>query len=301
MSIVVVGAYTRDLYMFGPRLPGPGETVDCGEYVESHGGKGANQAVAAARLGARVALITGLGMDRIGDEAFALLAGEGLDLTYTRRDGAAPTGVGFIILDPQGIQLITTYAGASARLNIDDIKQAGPVLSGASAVLLQGEIPGEVSLAAARLAGENSRVILDPGPVEPFVGLDRFENIDILTPNEQEAALLLGAPQPSAADLRALTGVPVVIVKRGADGAEVCAGDETVRIPAPPARAVDTTGAGDAFNGALAAGLVRGLDLMSAVQHACRCASFSVGRRFCIPSLPTQAEVPWPQPSGEHL
>ena len=295
MSVVAVGAYTRDLYMFGPRLPGPGETVDCPEYAESHGGKGANQAVAAARLGARTILITRLGRDRFGQEAFSLLEGEGIDMTNVTMDDEVGTGVGFIILDSCGMQLITTYAGASGRMTVEDMEHARPALERAAVLLLQGEIKAEVSLAAAWLAGESTTVVLDPGPAEPFLERGDFTRVDVLTPNEQEAAVLTGKAQPRAVDVQAATGVPMVIVKRGAEGAEVFYNGETQHVPAPPARVVDTTGAGDAFNGTLAAGLDRGLGLIRAVEHACRCASFSVGRKFCIPSFPTLEEVPWPE------
>jgi ribokinase len=294
MSIVVVGAYTRDLYMFGLRLPAPGETVDCHEYAESHGGKGANQAVAAARLGTSTTLITRLGADRIGDEAYILLRDEGLDVAHILRGPEAGTGVGFIIVDQHGQQLITTYAGASGRLTIADLECARPALEAASVLLLQGEISAELSLAAARLAGASTSVILDPGPVEPFLALNDFADIDILAPNEHEAAALAGMPSPTAAQLSAVTGVASTIITRGADGAEIYTGGEKYRVSAIDAEVVDTTGAGDAFRGALAAGLDRGLGLVEAGQHASRCASFSVGRKFCIPSFPTLKDIEWP-------
>jgi ribokinase len=294
MSVAVVGAYTKDLYMFGPRLPRPGETVNCPEYAESHGGKAANQAVAAARLGAQTSLITLLGNDRIGDEAVALLEGEGLDMKHVGRDDQAGTGIGFIILDRNGLQIITTYAGASGQLTRQIVQQAEPILKQASVLLLQGEIDADVSLYAAQLAGTGTRVILDPGPVEPFLNVSRFDEIDIIIPNQQEAATLTGNPDPSPVEVRAATGVPDVIVTLGAAGVEILHGEDVVHVPAPAARAVDTTGAGDAFNGAIAAGLDRGLDLISAAEHACRCASFSVERRFCIPSFPTCEDIPWP-------
>jgi ribokinase len=294
MSVAVVGAYTKDLYMFGPRLPGPGETVDCPEYAESHGGKAANQAVAAARLGAQTSLITLLGNDRMGDDAFALLASEGLDMTYVRRNDKAGTGVGFIILDQDGLQIITTYAGASGQLTRPMIRQAESMLKEAYVLLLQGEISAEISLYAAQLAGKHAKVILDPGPVEPFLGIGGLDEIDIIVPNQQEAATLTGKANPSPIDVQIATGVPNVIITLGAAGIEIFQGGDVIHIPAPPAQVVDTTGAGDAFNGAIAAGLDRGLDLISASEHACRCASFSVERRFCIPSFPTYKDIPWP-------
>jgi ribokinase len=293
MSVVVVGAYTRDLYMFGPRLPNPGETVNCSEYAESHGGKGANQAVAAARLGAHTTLITRLGKDTNGQMAYELFRREGLDMRHIIMDEEAGTGVGFIIVDKGGLQLITTYAGASARLSLKDLERARLMLESASVLLLQGEISAEVSLAAARLAGERTIVILDPSPVETFPNANWFGGVDILTPNEQEAAALVRKADPDAAATAAATGVPIIIITRGADGAEVFHNGQTQRVPAPPTQVVDTTGAGDAFNGALAASLDRGFALLDAMEHACRCASFCVSRKYCIPSYPTLTEAPW--------
>jgi ribokinase len=292
MAVVVIGAYTRDLFMYGPRLPLAGETVDCPEYAEAHGGKGANQAVAAARLGARTWLITGLGRDQAGQAARALFAAEAVDVSCSRIDEVASTGVGFIIVDQTGQQLITTCAGASARLTAADIQRARPILEQASALLLQGEIRAEVSLAAARLAGPDTIVILDPSPVEAFEDRDSLERVDILTPNEPEAAVLTGILNSGAAQVAAVTGVPTVIITRGGNGAEVFWNGQTQWVPTPKVPVVDTTGAGDAFNGALAAGLDRGLDLLTATAYACRCAAFSVGRKFCIPSYPTAQEVP---------
>ncbi len=293
MSVVSVGVYARDLYMFCLRLPKTGETVNSHEYAESHGGKAANQAVAAARLGARTALITRLGKDSIGQIAYDLFQNENLDVSQIIMDDAVGTGASFIILDQKGLQLITNYAGASARLNLKDIERAQPVLQAASTLLLQGEISAEISLFAAKLAGAKTLVILDPSPVEVFSGIKRFENVDILTPNEQEAELLTGRSNPDAAMIAELTGVPTIVITRGADGAEVFHRGKTTHVPSPRVEVVDTTGAGDAFNGAMAAGLDRGLDLNTAIEHACRCASFSVGRRFCIPSFPTLRDIPW--------
>jgi ribokinase len=291
MSVVVVGAYTRDLFMYGPRLPLRGETVNCPDYAEADGGKAANQAVAAARLGAKTWLITGLGADQAGQAALALFANEAVDISYSRIGDAAHTGVGFIIVDHDGQQLITTYAGASAQLTVEDIERARPLLGGATALLLQGEIDAGVSLAAARLADQQTYVILDPSPVEAFESVPSLTGVTILTPNEPEAAVLTGLPSATAEQVAAVTGVSTVMITRGGNGVEVFWQGKLHRVPAPRVAAVDTTGAGDAFNGALAAGLDRGLDILAAAHFACRCAAFSVARRFCIPSYATASDV----------
>lgn len=291
MSVVVVGAYTRDLFMYGPRLPLRGETVNCPDYAEADGGKAANQAVAAARLGAKTWLITGLGQDQAGQAARSLFANEAVDISYSRIDDAAHTGVGFIIVDHDGQQLITTYAGASAQLRIEDIERARPLLGSAAILLLQGEIDASVSLAAARLAGKQTCVILDPSPVEAFEGVPSLTGVTILTPNEPEAAVLTGLPSATAEQVAVVTGVSTVVITRGGNGVEIFWQGKLHHVPAPQVTVVDTTGAGDAFNGALAAGLDRGLDVLAAAHLTCRCAAFSVGRKFCIPSYPTASDL----------
>lgn len=287
----MVGAYTRDLFMYGPRLPLRGETVNCPDYDEADGGKAANQAVAAARLGAKTCLITGMGQDQVGQAAQALFAREAVDISYSRIDDAAHTGVGFIIVDHDGQQLITTFAGASAHLTVEDIERARPLLDSASILLLQGEIEADVSLAAARMAGQQTCVILDPSPVEAFESVFSLKGVTILTPNEPEASVLTGLPSPTAEQVAQVTGISTVVITRGGNGVEIFWRGKLHHVPAPPASVVDTTGAGDAFNGALAAGLDRGLDMLAAAHFACRCAAFSVERRFCIPSYPTASDV----------
>lgn len=298
-KVVSIGAYTLDLFMMGPRLPKPGETVDCPEYAEADGGKGANQAVAAARLGASAAFITRFGDDADGRRAQALMQSEGIDTSGVVIDETAKTGVGFIILDSDGGQMVTTFAGASQCLCVDDLIAVEPMIKNAEVLLLQGEIGADVSLEAAKMAGEDTVVILDPGPVEQFLGKGKLVGIDILTPNVSEAEMLAGQPVGSStssarvdpAVIAAATGVPTVIVTSGGDGIFVYHDGATHHVPATVSCVVDSTGAGDCFNGALSAALVRGCPLMDAVKYACRCASICVSRRFCIPSYPYKSEI----------
>ena len=191
MSVAVVGVYTIDLFMYGPRLPKPGETVNCLQYAESHGGKAANQAIAAKRLGVDTALVTRIGNDRYGQEALKLFRQEELDTRFIYMDEHARTGVGFIVVDQDGIQLITTYAGASSELSEEDLQAAQPVLQAASVLLLQGEIPAQISFAAARLASDSTTVILNPSPIEAFEACSHWSDVDILIVNMQEAMALL--------------------------------------------------------------------------------------------------------------
>lgn len=293
MSIVVVGAYMRDLYMFGPRLPEPGETVTYPQYEESHGGKAANQAVATARLGAETRLIMRLGTDEAGEAAYKLFQDEGIHVEHVFVDRQSRTGMSFIIVDQFGTQIIANYSDANAQLNLEDIEQARPSLQSASALLLQGEINARVSMAAAKMAGKDTRVILDPSPIETFAEVNFYEDVDILTPNQQEAAVIMGKPDPEAASIAKLLGISTVIIKKGEDGAEVYHDRQTYHVPTPRVKAVDTTGAGDCFNGALAVALDHGLDMLRAAKYACACASICVTRKFCIPSFPTSNEVDW--------
>jgi ribokinase len=294
MTIVVVGAYTLDLYMFGDRLPGLGETVNCGEFAEAHGGKGANQAVAARRMGASTALVARLGSDPVGENAVKLFRDEGLDISRLAIAQGERTGASFVIVDQAGLQIITTYAGASFTLTQEDVHRAHGLLHAASVILLQGEIDPAVSLEAARLAGPSTRVVLDPSPVEAFPDAKVFETVDILTPNEQEAVALTGLAAPGARDVADVCHTPVVLLTCGAGGVEVYDHGRTYQVSSSLVdNVVDTTGAGDAFNGALAAGLDLGMDLRNAVELACRYASQSVAGRFCIPSYPRLEDLHW--------
>lgn len=293
MSVVVVGAYTLDLYMFGDRLPQAGETVNCHTFAQAHGGKGANQAVAARRLGSKTALIARLGGDAIGQAALDLFLAEGIRTEYIVIDKENQTGVGFIIVDKEGRQIITTYAGAGYHLTVADIQQAEQAIKTASALLLQGETNPLASSAAAKLAGSQTMVILDPSPIEAFADINFFEDVDILTPNEQEAAWLVGDEWATAAEVSKATNVPIILLTRGEKGVEVFDNGEVYNIFPPPVQVVDTTGAGDAFNGALAAALDRGFNLRAAVANACRYASLSVSKRFCIPSYARSEEFTW--------
>ena len=290
-DVVVVGAYTRDLYMFGERLPRTGETVNCREFVESDGGKGANQAVAAARLGAQVALVTGLGRDAAGGRAAQLFEREGIDTSCVVWDDREPTGAGFIVVDDAGDQILTTFAGASGRITSADVIRARPLIERAKVLIVQGELPIGVSLEAIAMAGPSTSVVVDPSPAETWIGCD-MAGVHVLAPNEHEAALLAGRPDASAEDLAIATGVPCVVLHRGAAGVEVYSDGKKSFVPAVPApHVVDTTGAGDAFCGALSAGLAQDLDLLAAVRLGTQAAAISGSRRYCIPSYPRRFEL----------
>ncbi len=293
--IVVVGSSNTDMIVQADRLPLPGETVLGGDLAIAPGGKGANQAVAAARLGAAVTFIARVGQDMFGQEALRNFQREGLDIRYLVQDPQAPSGVALIVVGPGGQNIIAVAPGANQRLTPADVETARPAFVQARAVLLQLEIPIETVLAAAqagRAAG--ATVILNPAPA-PSRPLPAalFEAVDILTPNETEAAALTGKQEPEGAAAALLArGVGTVIVTLGAEGALVATGsDHMQRIPGFRVKAVDATAAGDAFNGGLAVALAQREALDAAVRYAHAVAALSVTRLGAQPSLPTAAEV----------
>ncbi len=293
MSIIVIGSANTDLIVRAARLPAAGETVLGGDLATAAGGKGANQAVAAARLGAPVAFVGRIGQDMFGQQSAAGLAAEGLDLTYLVRDSETPSGVALIVVDDAGQNLIAVAPGANGRLTPADVAAAQPALAAARVLLLQLEIPMETVLAAAR-AGRAAGliVILNPAPAQPLPP-ELYALVDYLTPNEHEAALLAGVAVPEAAAGVLLGwGVRGVIVTLGQAGALVApATAPAVHVPGFRVAAVDTTAAGDAFNGGLAVALARADGLPAAVRFAHAVAALSVTRPGAQPSLPSGAEV----------
>jgi ribokinase len=294
-DLLVVGSANADLVTTVDRRPAAGETVLGSDLAIHPGGKGANQAVAAARLGARAGLLARVGDDAHGELLTGSLTAAGVDTTGVLV-GGAPTGVALITVDPTGDNSIVVSPGANARLSPADIAAAGKLLAAASVVSLQLEIPLETvaaTVAAATAAGD-TRVVLNPSPpaaLPPEV----LAACDPLVVNEHEARFLLGddagdTPEAWAAALLG-RGPRSVVVTLGAAGALVATGDRTVRVPSPAVRAVDTTGAGDAFTGALAWRLGTGEDLETAVRFAVRVGAAAVTRPGAQESFPTFEEV----------
>jgi ribokinase len=293
--IVVVGSSNTDMIVQTDRLPLPGETVLGGDLTIAPGGKGANQAVAAARLGANVTFIARVGQDMFGREAINNFQREGLNIRYLIQDPQAPSGVALIVVGPGGQNLIAVAPGANRRLTPADVEAAKSAFTQARVVLLQLEIPIETVLAAAqagRAAG--AMVILNPAPAPSYpLPPELLATVDIVTPNETEAATLTGQNTPEkAAQILLQWGVRVAIVTLGAEGALVATGPDRIqRIPGFQVEAVDATAAGDAFNGGLAVALARGEPLERAVRYAHAVAALSVTRLGAQPSLPTADEV----------
>ncbi|MEU8823222.1 ribokinase [Streptomyces sp. NPDC048636] len=300
-DLLVVGSANADLVIGVERRPGPGETVLGSDLAVHPGGKGANQAVAAARLGARTALLARVGDDGHGRLLLDSLRTAGAD-TSGVLTGGAPTGVALITVDPSGDNSIVVSPGANARLTPEDVRAAAPLLASARVVSLQLEIPletvAEVVRAAAGADGRpGPRVVLNPSPAAPLPG-EVLAVCDPLVVNEHEARFLLGddpaggsaEPEEWAAALLA-RGPRSVVVTLGAQGALVADGGPAVRVPSLPVEAVDTTGAGDAFTGALGWRLGVGDDLETAVRYAVRVGAAAVTRAGAQQSFPTAEDV----------
>jgi ribokinase len=294
-EIVVVGSANTDMIVQVARLPAPGETVLGGRFVTARGGKGANQAVAAARLGAAVTFVARLGRDAFGQECFDAYQAESIATDYIAWDEREPSGVALILVDPAGENVIAVAPGANAALSPADVAAAEGAIRRASCLLLQLEIPLETVAAAVELASRHGvRVLLNPAPAARLPA-DLLRKVDVLTPNQQEAALLASefSAEPEGEAWQVLStcsGVRQMVVTLGAEGALI-AGQRPRRVPAFPVQPVDATGAGDAFNGGLAVALAQGQGLEQAVRYACAAGALSATRLGAQPSLPTAAEV----------
>jgi ribokinase len=290
-----------DLVACAPRIPVAGETISGHTFLSLPGGKGANQAYAAARLGARVAMLGHVGDDDLGRQLQKNLAGAGCDVSGVLVTKDCATGIALIFVADSGQNSIVIVAGANGRLTTEDIAAAANQFADAAFVLLQLESPIATVAAAAQAARRaGARVILDPAPA-PASALpaDLLANVDILTPNETEAAILAGdAPGRLSVDAaldvaRRLrnAGPPVVIVKLGEQGVALVTAEGSQILPAPAVTAVDTTAAGDVFNAALAVALSEGAGLIEACRFANRAAALSVTRRGAQAAAPGRAEL----------
>lgn len=291
-QLVVVGSANLDISVPVRHLPRPGETVVGDDHYRAPGGKGANQAVASARLGGRTAFVGCLGDDEAGRILRESLDVAGVDTRAVRLVPDVPSGIALIVVDDEGENTVTVSPGANSRLTADELPAS--LLSSAAATLLQLEISLEVATRAAELA--SGLVILNPAPARVLPdGLLR--QIDVLVPNRSELAALSGVDrEPTELEAiarlaRALPGSTRVVVTLGADGALVVDEERSAHVPSPQVVAVDATGAGDAFCGALGVALVQGLDLIDSAEFAVQAASLSVTTRGAQPSMPTREEL----------
>ncbi|MEI5131433.1 ribokinase [Streptomyces libani] len=295
-DVLVVGSANADLTVRVDRRPGAGETVLGTDLVESAGGKGANQAAAAARIGGRTALLARVGGDAYGELLLGAQRAAGTDVTPVIVDGTARTGTAMIIVDPDGDNSIVVSPGANAALTPQDVAAAKDTIAASAVVSLQLEIPMESVRAAASAAEQaGTRVVLNPSPA-PTADLapELLSVADPLVVNEHEArqlsGLTNGTPAQWAQALRD-RGARSVVVTLGGDGALVLDADGAENIPGVRVKAVDTTGAGDAFTGALATRLARGDALPEAARFAVRVGAAAVTKPGAQPSYPTRAEL----------
>jgi ribokinase len=288
--VLVVGSINVDLVVSAPRLPRPGETVGGGEFARHFGGKGANQAVAAARAGASVAILGAVGSDSDGDASLTALGAEGVDVTAVRRVGA-PTGVAIIAVAQDGENQIVVAPGANGLVSADDVARATDAFA-PDVVLVCLEIPMPAVVAAAHAAERhNARVIVNPAPAQALPA-EIFASAPILTPNGEELAALTGVPdiEPGVAALIGL-GASSVLVTLGREGVFLADGPRRRAIPALDVDAVDSTGAGDTFSGVLAAWLASGSDLSASTVAANCAAGLSVTQHGARGGMPSRAAI----------
>jgi ribokinase len=297
-TLAVLGAINVDLVVRGSRLPAPGETVMGGEFSQHQGGKGGNQAVAAARaLGdhGRVAMIGAVGPDTFGEPARELLALEGIDVTHVALDRSAATGVALIAVDAKGENQITVAPGANAGITPTSVVSALDVLGeAAGAVLGSLEVPLDAVEAAARWAHDRGvPLVLNPAPARPEAH-DLLPFTRVVTPNAGELAILAAqAEEPRGGAKRLAAGYEdlTVVVSLGDEGAIAYGPAGETRAPAPKVRAVDATGAGDTLNGVLASGLLEGIDLPEALRRAVVAATLSVTVVGAREGMPTREAI----------
>jgi ribokinase len=294
-KVVVVGSANTDMVVQVDIIPRLGETVLGGKFVNAQGGKGANQAVAAARLGAEVTFVARLGRDAFGESSATAYRMEGVNTDFIIWDDDTPSGVALIMVNRNGENIIAVAPGANGRLSQADVLAAEGVFQTADAVLVQLEIPLEAVQAAVDLARRHhARVILNPAPAI-YLPDSILQSVDFLTPNESELAILAGTLPGQEGNIARIfaeqIGLQALIVTLGAKGALVIAKGVEYLVPGYPVKAVDSVAAGDAFNAALAVSLSCGEDLLGAVRYANAVGALSVTRAGAQPSLPTFDEV----------
>ncbi len=297
-KIVVVGSLNMDLVVRIPQIPKPGETLLGGEFKTFPGGKGANQAVAAARLGAAVSMIGCVGDDAFGQELRNTLIKEGIDTTPVVVHPEAATGVALIQVDKKGENSIAVASGANFQLTASDVEKALKSIQDFDVLMMPLETPLETIYCAAKYASDRgAKVLLDPAPAQ-VLDQDLLSLVDVLLPNEYELALMTGLPPlqsaddvQTAAEILLSLGLKNLIVTLGGQGAVLFNEESRSNIAAFSVKVVDTTAAGDCFDGGLAVGLCEGKSILEAAEFASAAAAISVTREGAQPSLPRREEV----------
>lgn len=296
-GIVVIGSSNTDMVVQTANFPKPGETILGGNFFMFSGGKGANQAVAAARIGAEVTFIGNIGNDIFGQRAISELQAESINTTYISTDQSKPSGIALILVDGKGENEIVVASGANNTLSDQHLLAAESAIAATDIILLQLEIPVNTVLFAAKLGvSHQKKIILNPAPAQEIPAA-LYSLLFLVTPNETEAELLTGIPvtdrlsAAKAASVLLHKGVQHVIITLGAKGAFFTDGNTELLIAAPVVKAVDSTAAGDVFNGALAVELSNGKDWAEAISFACCAAAYSVTRMGAQPSMPSRQEL----------
>ena len=295
--IVVIGSSNTDMVIKCAHLPAPGETILGGNFFMNAGGKGANQAVAAARLNGDVTFIAKVGDDVFGSQAIELFNKEKINTEYIFIDNKNPSGVALINVDERGENCITVAQGANGNLLVDDVKTLTHVLENADIILIQLEIPIEtIEYVAEFCSQHHKKLIVNPAPVCKLSD-ELLSKISIITPNEKEAEMLTGiaiqdiGSAKEAAKILSAKGIEITIITLGEQGALLYANDAFTLISANKVNAVDTTAAGDVFNGALAVAISEKMNMIDAVKFANAAASISVTRLGAQASAPYRNEI----------
>lgn len=296
-KILVVGSSNTDMVVKSAHLPLPGETVLGGQFFSFAGGKGANQAVAAAKLGGDVAFLAKVGNDALGKAAVEGFKKEGIDVSHIITDPESHSGVALIMVEDSGENCISVASGANGKFTALDIEHASELVEKASFVLVQLEIPPEAVTALVEKAfAHGVPLILNPAPARPLSD-ELISKLFIITPNETEAELLTGVKvtdEESAAKAARILrekGAKLVIITMGAKGSFLLSDQEETLIPSIKVNAVDTTAAGDTFNGALTVALAEGMEIKLAIQFANQAAAISVTRMGAQNSQPYRSEL----------
>ena len=295
--ITVIGSSNTDMVIKTSKLPAPGETILGGDFFMNAGGKGANQAVAAARLGGKVSFIAKTGDDVFGKQARQLFEIENINTNNLVIDADHPSGVALITVDAHGENCIVVAPGSNSYLTQNDIDLALEEILSSTLILMQLEIPLETVIYVANIAYKaGKKIILNPAPAAK-ISDDLLSKLYMITPNETEAELISGIAVTDtesailAAQNLSERGVKVVIITLGSKGALLYTGDEARVIESPKVEAVDTTAAGDVFNGAIAVAISEGMELDEAIKFACKAAAISVTRMGAQSSAPYRKEI----------
>lgn len=303
--VLIIGSSNMDLNIYSQCLPNPGETVTGGTFKQFLGGKGANQAVAAVRSGAKTTFIAKIGKDGFGEQMITRFSEEGINTSHVIRDVQEASGVAFILIDENGENMISVAPGANAQLSKTDIAKVTDIIKNASVLVIQMEIPIDTIEEIYNVASQGNVIkILNPAPLKP-IPLSMLKNIDIIVPNEGELfrlhSLLKLEDKPgegrekiiqTSRDISGL-GVKTIITTLGSNGCLIYDKnkDQAIDVPAFKVKAVDTVGAGDCFNGVLASKLFQGKTLINAVKYATAAASIAVTRKGAQESMPFVEEI----------